>query len=159
VPTVSASVGLGLGGYAPALGLAAALAWPGSNLGAPDEGYLVNRLAYGSESPKWGQWIGFTTSDGRGHGVARVLAGPGLVVEWANGRLRVGDRLTPWQPPLATLPPDDLAFTVPDGYVLVAETAGLGDEAASGLVLLPQHRITGRAWARMYPVWERRLLL
>src|SRR5262249_27631362 len=46
VPTVSATTGLGLGCYLPALALGSVLAWPAPRAEAPRERYLVNRWAY-----------------------------------------------------------------------------------------------------------------
>src|SRR5436305_4037899 len=42
VPVVSASAGLGLGGYGPMLALAAVRAWPGFGGGSARDGYLIN---------------------------------------------------------------------------------------------------------------------
>jgi hypothetical protein len=159
VPTVSASVGLGLGCYAPALALASVLAWPGLGAGDLREGFLINRWAYGSSEPSLGHWIWFEPSDGRGYGVAEVVAGPGQGVDWADGSLTVDGRESPWKPARSTWPPNRLSFTVPDGHVLIGAMPGSGQSVSCGFVLLPRERIAGRAWARMYPVWARKILL
>ena len=57
VPTVSASVGLGVGCYVPALAMASILAWPESRDGAPHEGYLITRWAYRTVEPRPGDWV------------------------------------------------------------------------------------------------------
>jgi hypothetical protein len=158
VPTVSASVGLGLGCYAPALATASLLAWPGLRAGAPHEGYLVNRWAYQGSEPAWGQWIWYESPDGKGHAVAQVLAGPGQGVAWSDGQLLVAGQAVSWAPPKAAHPPHHMSFTVPDGYVLIGATPGIEQESSCGMLLLPRSRIAGRAWARMYPIWGRTLL-
>jgi hypothetical protein len=48
---------------------------------------------------------------------------------------------------------------VPPEQVLVEpEEQGGGPPSIGSLVLVPRDQIIGRAWARYYPVWDRRLL-
>ena len=158
VPTVSASVGLGLGCYAPALALASVLAWPGARLGDGQETYLVNRWAYRDDDPRAGHWAWLAAPGGGEHGVAQVLAGPGQGVQWSDGHLWVGGQEVPWKPPRGAQPPRYMAFAVPDDQVLIAAGPPRRGAASSGMVLVPRRRLAGRAWARLYPVWGRRLL-
>jgi hypothetical protein len=158
VPTVSASVGLGLGCYAPALAMASVLAWPGGRLGDPQEGYLVNRWAYRDQDPRSGHWVWVEATSGRGHGVAQVLAGPGEGVQWSDGHLWVGGQAVEWKPPRGAHPPRHLAFTVPDDQILIGVVSPTRGEISTGMALIPRQRLAGRAWARIYPVWGRRLL-
>jgi hypothetical protein len=87
VPVMSASAGLGLGCYAPALALGAVLAWPGERAGSPREGFLINLWAYQDATPRPGHWVWFEHPDGVGRGIGQFLAGPGQSVEWFDGRL------------------------------------------------------------------------
>lgn len=159
VPALSASFGLGLGCYAPALALAAVVAWPGPRHGAPGESYLVDRLAYREVSPAPGEWVHHRRPDGSGFDLARVVAGPGERVEWSDGRLRVGDRELGWLPEARAGSPLELAIEVPPGHLLVAPARGSRRTgASSGLMLLPERCVNGRAWAQLYPLWSRRFL-
>jgi hypothetical protein len=161
VPTVTATAGLGLGCYVPALAMGAVLAWPSVRRDAPQEQYLVNRWAYrnGSE-PQAGDWVWYARPRGLGFGIGRLVAGPGAAVEWSGARLAVGGQPLGWLPRTAGQAPEDLVLTVPDGCLLVAPLDPAPGEATScGLVLVDRDHVVGRAWAKLYPVWSRRLLL
>lgn len=54
--------------------------------------------------------------------------------------------------------PQELSFVVPEGHVLVDPDARSDVRPSNGLVLVPREQIAGRAWARMYPLWERQIL-
>jgi hypothetical protein len=77
--------------------------------------------------------------------------------------LRVEGEGVPWDAPRSAWRLRELAFLVPEGRALVAPE-GLPDRddvkgaASCGLVLVETDRIEGRAWARLYPVWDRGLL-
>lgn len=160
VPAVSATAGLGLGCYAPALALGSVLAWPSARLDAPREQFLVNRWAYrpGAE-PRPGDWVWYARPRGPGFGIGRLVAGPGAAVEWSGGRLAVGGQPLGWLPRTAGPAPEALVLTVPDGRLLVAPLGPEPDEVTScGLVLIGRDQVVGRAWAQLYPVWSRRLL-
>jgi hypothetical protein len=160
MPVASASGGLALGVYAPALALAAMVAWPAVGGGQASTGYLVNCCAYRGAGPKRGDWVWARTSPWADPRVGRVVAGPGDGVEWSDHQLRVNGRaLNPGRPFRSDGPPDTLAFNVPDGHVLVQPEAGLEPGTLSeGLVLVSNDQVKGRAWARLYPIWNRRLL-
>jgi len=159
VPWASASFGLGLGCYAPALAVASVLAWPAMK---PGDGYLVDRRAFLHREPAPGEWAWVRPDDGGAARVARVIATAGQAVAWAEDRLRVGGQPVPGGRELAGWRPGELAFDVPEGFVLVtAEAATPGGPAAGGrcgLQLVPRRQVAGRAWARLYPIWARRLL-
>lgn len=162
VPWASASAGLGLGCYAPALLLATLLAWPGVRGGPSGDGYLINRWAYGRNAPTAGEWVWIDGEDGQAPWVARVLATPGQAVSWVEDRLRVAGRTT--TPAFGTGGGRlaELTFEVPEGHVLVAGEATAGGTPpgtpARELRLVARRAVVGRAWARLYPVWERGLL-
>lgn len=159
VPAVSASAGLGLGCYGPALGLALLFAWPGYGGDSARDAYLINRGAYLSTAPEpgdqaWVQLPGWSRPR-----AAQVVAGPGQQVEWSASGLRVAGLGVPWSPPSSAWQPRELSFSVPEGQVLVAlqETPGQPGKPATscGLALVDIGSIGGRAWARLYPVWDR----
>ena len=159
VPTTAASLSLGLGCYAPMVALGAALAWPAPRSSTGPEGFLVNRWAYRESSPAAGQHIWYGTADERGPTVGQVLAVGGQGVVWGDGRLSVGGRVIPWTPPTSAPPPRRLAFTVPDDHLLVALGMGSDASGTAGFEVVARDRVEGRAWARYYPFWQRRLLL
>ena len=160
MPLASATGGLAAGVYGPALWLATLLAWPGMPAGTPADGYLVNCWAYRARVPGRGDWVWLRTAPWTAPRIGRVVAGPGTELEWSPEALRVaGETLASPAPLHSARPPAALAYTVPAGHVLVDPNAGarLG-ESAGHLVLVPRDQILGRAWARYYPIRERRLL-
>jgi hypothetical protein len=160
VPTASASFGLGLGCYIPALALASVLAWPDRPLGSDEDRYAVNRWAFRGAEPQPGDWVWYRLPEARGFGLGRLVAGSGRSVEWSIETLRVDGQPLSWSPTAPGGPPLDLAMTVPDGQILVAPMEGLPlATSSSGLMLVPREGVIGRPWARLYPVWTRRLLL
>ena len=157
VPTTAASVGLGLGCYAPMLALGAALAWPVPRSTTGPEGFLVNRWAYREAAPAQGQHLWYGALGDCGPTVGQVLAVGGQGVVWGDGRLSVAGRVVAWTPPTSATPPRRLAFTVPDDHILVA--LGADASGTAGFEVVARDRVEGRAWARYYPFWQRRLLL
>lgn len=157
VPAVTASVGLGLGCYAPALALASVVAWPDRPSGRDGEGYLINRWAYRASEPSPGDWVWYRTRSGCSLG--RLVAGAGRAVEWSGKSLRVDGAPLRWLPSASGGRPIDLAMEVPEGQVLLApEGEPPGAASSCGLRLVPRGALVGRPWARLYPVWTRRLL-
>jgi len=162
VPVASASAGLGLGVYAPTMALAMIFAWPGFQAEPPFDGYLINRVSYWASAPATGDLAWAALPGWRGARAVRVLAGAGKHVEWSASGLRVGGEGVPWVPPQSAALPRELAFTVPEGLALVApEPTGRGETKPTpscGLLLVDTRHIGGRAWARLYPIWERGLI-
>jgi hypothetical protein len=159
VPVVSASAGIGLGCYAPALALASTLAWPAGRAVAPREGFLVNLWAYHDTTPGTGHWVLFDHGEGRGNGLGQFIAGAGQSVEWFDGRLIVDGIPFDWTPRLHTRRPRDMSLTIPQGHVLIAPGGNEpGEDALLGMVMIESRQVLGRAWAQHYPVWNRRLL-
>jgi hypothetical protein len=156
---VSASAGLGVACYVPAIAFAAAVAWPGGHLGAARDGFLINLWAYRESQPRTGHWVWFNHPDADGRGIGQMLAAAGQNVEWFDGRLQVDGLPVDWLPRPSARRPRDLSLTVPAGHVLIAPTEGdsKGD-ALLGLLLVDSRHVLGRAWAQHYPVWSRRLL-
>jgi hypothetical protein len=160
VPTAAAALALAAGIYGPLAVLGALVAWPGAELHGPQSEFAVDRLAYRGEglSPGRGDHVWLSPGSGeRGGRLARVLARPGDEVAWARGRLEVDGRRSPLAPFRPGQDPASLAFTVPDGHLLVAYQTD-DPLAPRGWELVPDRRVEGRAWAKLYPVWDRRLL-
>lgn len=161
VPWVAAGCGVGLGCYGPALALAAGMAWPALHR---DDGYLVDRWAFRRTMPQAGDWVWVAPAGGRAPWVGRVLATPGQTVEWIEGRWWVAGELQSWAPARSAGDPDEMTLEVPRDHALVAregaqpEPGGTTEAPADGLVLVPRPQVLGRAWARLYPIWSRRLL-
>ncbi|MDB5352792.1 MAG: hypothetical protein JWN86_4039 [Planctomycetota bacterium] len=160
VPSISASFGLGLGCYAPALALASVLAWPERPIGADHERYAINRWAFLRADPEPGDWVFYHTSDGGGFGLGRLVARAGHSVEWSPNSLQVDGQVLALTPSAPDGEPLELSMTIPDDQILVAPMADrtAGATSSSGLILVPRSGVIGRPWARLYPVWTRRLL-
>jgi hypothetical protein len=157
---VIVTANLGLLFYSPAALLLSILAWPGVSPQEIGTGYAVNCWAYRNASPRIGDWIwARLQSHGKPH-AAQIVATPGQEVEWNGGAwridglpipLRASPRLTAW--------PQTCRFHVPSDQVLVEpEEPEAATSAIGQLVLVPAQDIVGRAWARLYPMWDRRLL-
>ncbi len=159
VPTVAASVSLGLGCYAPAFAVASVLAWTEGPAGAEHERYAINLWAFRSSDPSSGDWIWHRSAEGGGFGLGRVVAGPGKSVEWFAEGVTVDGIPLDWRPTAPHGAPSDLALIVPQGQVLVAMSSVNPSRATSaGLRLVALDGVIGRPWARLYPVWTRRFL-
>jgi hypothetical protein len=160
VPMISASGGLGLGIYVPALTVATLIAWPGMGSGLANDGYLVNCWAYRTRPPQRGDWVWLRPSPRGEERLGRVVAGPGQEVEWSGDQIRVDGRRPP--PGLAWRPrhlPVDLMFTVPRDHALIVPASSTSVKPATGSpILIAQDRILGRVWARLYPIRERQFL-
>lgn len=155
-PVASAGGGLALGVYAPALVVATFVAWPVAQGGVQPWGCLVNCWAYRNSSPGQGDWVWLRSSPWGEPRVGRVVAKAGQEAHWSENQLRVdGQRRWVGSPFPPGRTPDDLVFRVPDGHVLVNPEPRA---TPSRLVILPEEQIAGRAWARSYPVRDRRLL-
>jgi len=161
VPPVSAGFGLGVGCYAPVLGIVSIVAWTDRPVDAAHESYAINLWAFSSVEPATGDWVWCRSIEGSGNGLARVIAGPGRNVEWtAGGTLTVDGQPLDWKPQTAEGPPLDFSMVVPDGQILIAPvTPDPSRNTSSGLRLVAREGVVGRPWARLYPVWTRRLLL
>jgi hypothetical protein len=158
IPTVSASAGLGAAVYGPVILFGSLVAWPGRGGEEARDGYLVNRLAYQGCEPEARESV-WLQSDGyrRSGRLAEVLARPGEEVEWADSSLRVRGRTLDFGPFKPGQLPRVLAFKVPEDHYLIATTTG-NPFLPRSWELVPRSRIEGRAWAKLYPIWERKLL-
>jgi hypothetical protein len=158
---VSASAaGLSAGVYAPALAVALLVAWPVRGLG--EGGYLVDRRAYTRTEPRRGDLVWYEPAPGQVSRVGRVAATPGQVVEWSRGKLLVdGAEATVRSPFRSDLPPQEVAFRIPPGHLLIdpnGVSVSPERRSARGLALVRGGQVLGRPWARMYPLCRRRLL-
>ncbi len=160
VPVLSTSAGLGAFCYAPALALASAFAWPIALDERPREGYFVNRWAYRDEPPAPGETVWLRPTRGARPKVARIVAGPGQRVEWSGDQFRVNDQVVEESPFRIAGSPAGLQMTIPERHVLVTFGADpmRGKGVPGGWEIIDQADIRGRAWARSYPIWDRRLL-
>jgi hypothetical protein len=158
IPTVSASAGLAAVVYGPVILIGSLVAWPGRGGEEVRDGYLVNRLAYQGREPEGRESVWLQSDRDRRSGrLAEVLARPGEEVEWADSSLRVRGRKLDFGPFKAGQLPRGLAFKVPDDHFLIAFTTG-DPFLPRSWELIPRSRIEGRAWAKLYPIWERKLL-
>jgi len=158
-PMISASGGLALGVYVPTLFLATLVAWPAMDGISGPEGYLVNCCAFRTRPPDRGEWVWLRSSSEPDLKVGRVVAAAGEEVEWVKHQCHVQGSRTPGMPFRSATPPKELSYVVPDGHLLVDPIPAFRRRSVTkGLVLIPRDQIAGRAWAKMYPLWERRLL-
>ncbi|WP_406701189.1 S26 family signal peptidase [Singulisphaera sp. Ch08] len=160
MPLLSASGGLALGVYTPTVLVASLVAWPAMDGVSGMDGYLVNFWAFRSQSPRDGDWVWLRFSPWDDTHVGRVVARAGQEVEWSRNRLQVdGKKVRPDASLRFDATPDELAFIVPTGHVLMTPVERSHRRAGTGkLVLVPNDQVAGRAWARMYPLWERQTL-
>ncbi len=157
---VFVTVNLGLLVYVPATLILCTLAWPGFSQPETGTGYAVNRWAYRHALPRAGEWI-WTRLDshGRPH-AAEIVATGGQEVEWTGRNWRIDGFARPLKGSLhLTGWPQICRFHVPSDQVLVEpEETEASPSAIGPLVLVPSDAIVGRAWARLYPMWDRHLL-
>ncbi len=161
VPTFTATAGLGALCYGPALAAASVFAWPVAPEDRPRDGYLVNRWAYREgEDPCPGETVWLRQARGLRPRIARVVAGPRQRVEWSDDVLRVDDQAVPGSPFRVPGAPSGLKWAIPEGHVLVSFGVDSADERAmpGGWEVVDRADVQGRAWARSYPIWARRLL-
>ena len=160
VPALATSAGLGAFCYAPALAMASVFAWPIAIEERPREGYFVNRWAYRETSPTAGETVWLRPTRGARPKVARVVAGPGQRVEWSGERFRVDDQVVEESPFRVAGSPAGFDMTIPEGHLLVTFGADphRGRGVPGGWEVIDQDDVRGRAWARSYPIWDRRLL-
>jgi hypothetical protein len=160
VPALTTSAGLGAFCYAPALAFASVYAWPIALDERPREGYFVNRWAYRVDPPAPGETVWLRPTRGVRPKVARIVAGPGQRVEWLGEQFRVDDQIVEEAPFGIAGSPSGLQMTIPEGHVLV--TFGADPSRAKGVPggweIVSRDDVRGRAWARSYPIWDRRLL-
>ena len=156
VPLSSSSASLGLLLYVPAILGASIFAWPGAT-GSHGRVYLVDRGPSAAYSPERGEfiWIG---SKRRldSPPLAKVLALSGQVVEWSRGRLSVNGVFVEDRPFNPGGGPESVIFEVPAGLLLVGYP--VDDPVGNRWGLVERDHVEGRAYARLYPIWERRLL-
>lgn len=159
-PVLSASGGLAFGLYGPTLLVASLVAWPAMDGAAGMDGYLVNFWAFQKQEPRAGDWVWLDRSPWGATHVGQVLAQAGQEVEWSSDHFRVdGAAASPGVGPRMTSAPAELAFVVPAGHLLMRPTtASAVQPSLEELALVPQDHVAGRAWVRMYPLWERRAL-
>ena len=158
VPTISASSSLAIGCYGPLLLVGSVVAWPGHEGGGTGAGYLVNRWAYGNRIPELGDRVWLARDQGATAGrVVEVIARPGQNVEWTPRGLRVNGRRTELVPFRSGKSPLGMEFQVPDGQLLVTWRSGKA-MGPNPWELVSAAQVEGRAWARFFPVWDRRLL-
>jgi hypothetical protein len=146
--------------YAPVLALASVYAWPVTIEDPSRDAYLVNRWAYRGQLPRGGEMVWLRQRHTPRPRLGRVVATSGQRVEWIGGEFRVDDHATEFPPFSLPGSPGELKLSIPEGHVLVDYTADDGRRiaAAGGWEIVESGEIRGRAWARSYPFWDRRLL-
>lgn len=158
VPIITGVLGAAI--YLPFLLTLLEIAWPGSSPDQSGQAYLVNCWAYRGAEPHRGEWVWLRLIPSGQARAARVVAVSGQELEWDGHDWRVDGRM-PRRivPRRETSWPRDCRFRVPPGQILVEpEEEGGVPPTTGSLVLIPKDRVIGRAWAKYYPVWERRLL-
>ena len=146
--------------YLPILVTLIDTAWPGASPDRTRSVYLVNCWAYREATPMRGHWVWLhLPPQGRLH-AARVVAVAGQELEWTGHEWRIDGKSSRLLAPLRnTAWPLDCRFRVPDDQILVEpEEEGGAAPSTGSMVLVPRDQVIGRAWARYYPVWDRRLL-
>jgi hypothetical protein len=158
VPLLSASAGLAVVFYGPLLLAGSVLAWPGIGSGENPEGYLVDLSAYQVEGPESGDRVWLAPDrNGRDGRIAEVVAKSGQNVEWTGRWFRVNGKQVAVNPVPQTEAPTEMEFQVPEGQLLVAGR-NRDPYTSRSWEFVPTGRVEGRAWAKLYPVWDRRLL-
>ena len=156
VPPASSAAGLGLLFYAPAVLGASMLAWPGAT-GNHGRVYLVDRGTSGVYAPEAGEFIWIGSKRGAGSPpLAKVIALSGQVVEWSKGRLSVDGQVVEDRPFNPGAGPESVIFEIPERLLLVGYP--VDDPSGKRWGLVERDHVEGRAYARFYPIWERRLL-
>ena len=161
IPGVTASAGLGAICYGPAFAVASVLAWPIAPEDRPREGYLVNRWAYREgDDPRPGETVWLRPARGARPRIARVVAGPGQRIEWIDGRLLVDDHEMEFSPFRTAGSPGELILTVPESHVLVGFEIDPRSHRPlpGGWEIVDRADVSGRAWARSYPIGKREIL-
>lgn len=146
--------------YAPSVFLLSQVAWLEFETDEPGRGYLVDFRAYRGAAPRQGEWIWMHFPALTEDGAAEVVAVPGQKVEWTGRTWKVDGRDLPLHGTLRQAAwPQTCQFVVPEDQILVEpEYSDVLEPPAGLLVLVPSESVMGRAWARYYPVWDRRLL-
>jgi len=152
--------GLSLAAHLPMIGLLCLFAWPVAGDGRTDGSYLVNRLAYRSQSPAPGDWVwlgGTAPGDVR---AARVVAVGGQEVEWTGSRWTVDGRsINVDSTRVFAGYPNRWRFRVPNRHVLIDSAVPVSPGTPGApWVMIEERRIIGRIWAHSTGPWDRRLL-
>ncbi len=157
MPRLMVSLVLGVGVYGPLVLAGSILAWPAVRPGQ-SEAYLVNRCEYQEKLPESGDWIWLALEKGTTLGrLVEVVAKPGQNVEWSSSGLRINGKRVSLMPFPHGTAPKQLEFQVPEGQLLVAGAAE-ANRLPRSWEFVPIDRVEGRAWAKLYPVWDRRIL-
>ncbi len=146
--------------YIPLVLVLSQVAWLEFVPDEPGRGYLVDFRAYRLSTPRKGEWIWMHLPARANDGPGEVVAVPGQKVEWTGRAWKIDGRDLPLHGPLRLAAwPQTCQFTVPEDQILVEpEYPDLSEPPTGQLVLVPAESIIGRAWARYYPIWDRRLL-
>ena len=160
IPWTTASLGLGLGCYAPLMIAASLFAWPGMRSDAPYEGYLIDRWTIRGRAPRAGDHVWVESAEGRGPWLGRVIALSGQRVEWTENSLRIDGRIGEGRGAEFPQNVGDLTLRVPNDHLLIVaedvHSSNIYDPPSPRIV--SSSRIVGIAWAKYYPIWDRRLL-
>ncbi|MFO0890311.1 MAG: hypothetical protein U0790_14360 [Isosphaeraceae bacterium] len=135
-------------------------AWPTEADRMNGAAYLVNRRAYLDGSPLQGHWIWLRGAPSLTPRSGLVLAVADQEVECVGRRWRVDGRDVelPFPGPETDFP-GSWRFRVPKDHVLVGPDGRAAKaRMPSPLIIVARDQIVGRAWARVYPLWDRSLL-
>lgn len=160
VVVVSVSIVLGVAVYLPAATVALRRGYPAWQSRPLMGGFLIDLDAYQGRSPERGHHVWLQTTDWRRPRLARVLATSGEEVLIRTGDVFVGGLPVPGASLRNRRLVDSFELSVPKDHLLVAYQSGDDPELSlpANWELIPEGEVMGRAWARSYPIWNRRLL-
>ena len=160
VPTFTISASLGAFCYAPALMTALIFAWPIALDELPRECYLVNRLAYYGNDPIAGETVWLRPARVSRPRMARVIAGSGQRVEWSGNQF-LSDGMTAKASPFRVAgSPLRFKMIIPQQHLLISfgSEPNQGNAMEGAWEIVNRSDVQGRAWARSYPILDRRFL-
>lgn len=160
VVVASVSIVLVLTLYLPAAAMAFRRGYPAWESRPLMGGFLVDLDAYQSGDPARGHHVWLQTTGWRRPRLARVLATSGEEVQIRTGEIFVGGKPVPGVSLRNRRFGDSFELSVPKDHLLVGYQSGDDPELSlpANWELIPQSEVVGRAWARSYPIWNRRLL-
>lgn len=164
-PWCSAIGSLGITVYLPGLALATFFAFPVFPVQNGTTGYAINRWAFQGQSPRPGQLVVWNDVKADRLWLARVVASGGQRIRWPAGiAAESPSPETPAPTPTTDNPGwtvSELELEIPADHVLLSLGADPKShrEESNRWVLVARNELMGRAWARIYPVWNRRFLL
>ncbi len=160
VVMISVSIVLAAGAYLPGASACLRRGFPAWQSRPLMGGFLVDLSAYRDARPQGGQHVWLKPTGWSRPQLARVLATSGQEVAIRKGVVFVGGRAVEGATMRNAQAGDTFALSVPDDHLLVAYQSADDPEMSlpANWELIPETEVVGHAWARTYPIWNRRLL-